>query len=64
MPLLLWAIFLFAPLPAAAVIIDTVPVGNAGNAGELLGVAEVNGALVGGASLTAKAFMPIVKAAG
>ena len=37
---------------------------NAGNAETLLGVADVDGALVGGASLTAKAFMPIVKAAG
>ena len=37
---------------------------NAGNAAALLGVEHVNGALVGGASLTAKAFMPIVKAAG
>ena len=37
---------------------------NAGNAAELLSVAEVNGALVGGASLTAEDFRPIIKAAG
>jgi triosephosphate isomerase len=36
---------------------------NAGNAAELLSVADVGGALVGGASLTADAFLPIVAAA-
>jgi triosephosphate isomerase len=36
---------------------------NAGNATELLAVADVDGALVGGASLTAAAFVPIVEAA-
>ena len=36
---------------------------NAGNAAELLGVPDVDGALVGGASLTAAAFVPIVEAA-
>jgi len=36
---------------------------NAGNAGELLGVDEVGGALVGGASLTADSFLTIVLAA-
>jgi triosephosphate isomerase len=34
------------------------------NAGELLAVADVDGALVGGASLTAGAFAPIIEAAG
>ena len=37
---------------------------NAGNAAELLGVDNVDGALVGGASLTAEQFVPIVEAAG
>lgn len=37
---------------------------NAGNAHELLAVAEVGGALVGGASLTADSFLQIVAAAG
>lgn len=37
---------------------------NAGNAGELLAAEGVGGALVGGASLTAEAFLPIVAAAG
>jgi triosephosphate isomerase (TIM) len=36
---------------------------NAGNAAELLAVADVDGALVGGASLTAAQFVPIVEAA-
>ena len=36
---------------------------NAGNAAELLAVPDVDGALVGGASLTADAFVPIVEAA-
>ena len=36
---------------------------NAGNAADLLSVADVGGALVGGASLTADAFLPIVAAA-
>ncbi len=36
---------------------------NAGNAAELLAADEVGGALVGGASLTADAFLPIVIAA-
>ena len=36
---------------------------NAGNAEDLLGVEEVGGALVGGASLTADAFLAIVLAA-
>lgn len=36
---------------------------NAKNAVELLAVADVNGALVGGASLTAEAFVPIIEAA-
>ena len=34
-----------------------------GNAGELLGASDVDGALVGGASLTAAKFVPIVEAA-
>ena len=37
---------------------------NAGNAAALLNAEEVGGALVGGASLTAEAFLPIVAAAG
>jgi triosephosphate isomerase (TIM) len=37
---------------------------NAGNAADLLGVDEVGGALVGGASLTADSFLAIVTAAG
>jgi len=37
---------------------------NAGNASELLAAPGVGGALVGGASLTAEAFLPIVAAAG
>jgi triosephosphate isomerase (TIM) len=37
---------------------------NAGNAAELLAVADVDGGLVGGASLTATAFSPIITAAG
>lgn len=37
---------------------------NAANAAELLAVAEVGGALVGGASLTADSFLSIVAAAG
>lgn len=37
---------------------------NAGNAVELLGVPDVGGALVGGASLTADSFLQIVAAAG
>lgn len=37
---------------------------NAGNAADLLGVAEVGGALVGGASLTAENFTAIIGAAG
>jgi triosephosphate isomerase len=36
---------------------------NAGNAAELFAVPDVDGALVGGASLTAAAFLPIVEAA-
>ena len=36
---------------------------NAGNASDLLGVAEVGGALVGGASLTAESFTAIIGAA-
>ncbi len=36
---------------------------NAGNAAELLGADQVGGALVGGASLSAEAFLPIVAAA-
>jgi len=36
---------------------------NAGNASELLAVPDVDGALVGGASLTAKDFVPIIQAA-
>jgi triosephosphate isomerase len=35
---------------------------NAGNAAALLAAPEVGGALVGGASLTADAFLPIVAA--
>lgn len=35
-----------------------------GNAGEILGVADVNGGLVGGASLKADDFIAIIKAAG
>ncbi|WP_093810765.1 triose-phosphate isomerase [Stappia sp. ES.058] len=37
---------------------------KAGNAVELLGIADVDGALVGGASLKAADFLPIVAAAG
>lgn len=37
---------------------------NAGNAGDLLSVPEVGGALVGGASLAADSFLAIVAAAG
>ncbi|SCY77562.1 triosephosphate isomerase [Novosphingobium aromaticivorans] len=37
---------------------------NSGNAAELLAADGVGGALVGGASLTAEAFLPIVAAAG
>lgn len=37
---------------------------NAGNAAELMGCANVDGALVGGASLTADKFVPIIAAAG
>jgi triosephosphate isomerase len=37
---------------------------NAGNAGELFAVDNVDGALVGGASLTAAQFVPIIEAAG
>lgn len=37
---------------------------NAGNANDLMAADEVGGALVGGASLTADAFLPIVIAAG
>jgi triosephosphate isomerase len=36
---------------------------NAGNAAELFGVEDVDGGLVGGASLTADQFVPIVEAA-
>ncbi len=36
---------------------------NAGNAAEILAVADVDGALVGGASLSAEKFIPIVEAA-
>ncbi|HMG47423.1 MAG TPA: triose-phosphate isomerase [Allosphingosinicella sp.] len=36
---------------------------NAGNAAETFAVADVDGALVGGASLTAEQFVPIVEAA-
>jgi triosephosphate isomerase len=36
---------------------------NAENAAELFAVADVDGALVGGASLTAEAFVPIIEAA-
>jgi len=36
---------------------------NAANAGEIFAVADVDGALVGGASLTAEKFLPIVEAA-
>ena len=36
---------------------------NAANAAELLGTADVDGALVGGASLTADKFVPIIEAA-
>lgn len=36
---------------------------NGDNAGELLGIANVDGALVGGASLTAGKFAPIIQAA-
>lgn len=35
---------------------------NAGNAAEILGLADVDGALVGGASLTAAKFVPIIEA--
>jgi triosephosphate isomerase len=35
---------------------------NAGNAADLLAVADVDGGLVGGASLTAAAFVPIIEA--
>jgi triosephosphate isomerase len=36
---------------------------NAGNAAALFAVEDVDGALVGGASLTAEAFVPIIEAA-
>jgi triosephosphate isomerase len=36
---------------------------NAGNAADLLAVPDVDGGLVGGASLTAEAFVPIIEAA-
>ena len=36
---------------------------NAENAAELLGAGDVDGALVGGASLTAVKFVPIIAAA-
>lgn len=36
---------------------------NAGNAAQLFAVPDVDGALVGGASLTASAFVPIIQAA-
>ena len=36
---------------------------NAGNAADLLAVPDVDGGLVGGASLTAAAFVPIIEAA-
>ncbi|MGB5722941.1 MAG: triose-phosphate isomerase, partial [Parasphingorhabdus sp.] len=36
---------------------------NGGNAAELLGIANVDGGLVGGASLTAEKFGPIIEAA-
>ena len=36
---------------------------NGDNAAELLGAGDVDGALVGGASLTAEKFLPIVAAA-
>jgi len=36
---------------------------NGGNAAALLGCADVDGALVGGASLTAEKFVPIIEAA-
>lgn len=36
---------------------------NAGNAAQLFAVPDVDGALVGGASLTASAFVPIIEAA-
>ena len=36
---------------------------NASNAAEIFAVADVDGALVGGASLTAEKFLPIVEAA-
>ncbi len=36
---------------------------NASNAAEILAVEHVHGALVGGASLTAEKFLPIVEAA-
>jgi triosephosphate isomerase len=37
---------------------------NAGNAADILAIAEVGGALVGGASLTAESFLAIALAAG
>jgi triosephosphate isomerase len=37
---------------------------TADNAAELLGAGDVDGALVGGASLTAAKFVPIIRAAG
>ena len=36
---------------------------NGDNAADLLGAGDVDGALVGGASLTAEKFLPIVAAA-
>ena len=36
---------------------------NGANAASLLGCADVDGALVGGASLTAEKFVPIIEAA-
>ena len=37
---------------------------TAANAGQILGTPDVDGALVGGASLTAAKFVPIIEAAG
>lgn len=53
-----------APHAADAVAILYGGSVNAGNAAELFALADVDGALVGGASLKASSFLPIVEAAG
>jgi triosephosphate isomerase len=48
--------------PAAACEFSTAA-GQSSNAAEIFGVADVDGALVGGASLKAADFIPIIAAA-